>query len=197
MASTIRPKLARHFAALAVLVSVLTAATASAGPVTRSNGNGAFVSVFGTDSSGCIWLYLYASRGGTAQAPDTYMFYDVYNQCTSQWIAYGSGRVANAALKTTKKSATLTLDAASSADFYTEGATGSLDVTVTVDGLYSSSYSGHSRTEYAGHVYQSHGSWTWGSATATGSILGFTFGTASASLGEGRDKFMDIDRGPK
>jgi hypothetical protein len=196
MASTIALNIARHLG-LAVLASILTAATASAGPVTRSNGNGTYINVSGTDSGGCIWFYLYASRGGTTQAPDTYVFYDVYNRCTSEWIAYGGGRVVNTALKTTKKSANLTLDAGSSLDFSTEGAIGSLDVTLTADGFYSSSYSGHSRTEYAGHLYQSHGSWTWESATATGSILGFTFGTASGSLGEGRDKFMDIDRGPK
>src|SRR4051794_20904839 len=111
------------------------------------------------------------------------MYYDMYNQCTNQWVAYGGGRIANTALKATKKAATLVISPAGTAGFTTEGYTGSLKLTLAADGLYSSTYSGHSKTEYAGHVYQSHGSWTSSSAVATGSVLGFDLGSVSASLG--------------
>jgi len=197
MTSRTTRNIARHLTGLTVLVSMLAAATASAGPVTRSKGNGDYINVSGTDSSGCIWFYLYAVRTGTEAATQTYLFYDVYDRCTGLWIAYGSGSVPNTALKTTKKSATVALDAVSSATFYSEGAAGSIDVTLTADGLYSYSYSGHSRSEYAGHLYQSHGSWTSDSAAAAGSVLGFSFSAASGSVGESRDKYMEIDRGPK
>src|SRR5438874_2162558 len=126
---------------IAVLFSAITATTARAGQIARSTANGAYINVSGTDTSGCIWFYVYASRGGTTQAPETYAYYDVYNGCTGQWIAYGGGRVANTALKTTKKSATLTLTSTSSADFYSDGNSGSVSFTLAADGLYSSSYS--------------------------------------------------------
>jgi hypothetical protein len=186
-----------RFTGAAVLLSALTATTAAAGQVARSTGNGTYISVSGSDTSGCIWFYMYASRGGTTQAPQTYVYYDVYNGCSGQWIAYGGGRVANTALKATKKSATLNVTSANNADFYSEGSTGSVTLTITADGLGSYSYSGHSRSEFAGHMYQSHGTWTSKTATASGSILGFDIGNASASLGEGRDKVIEIERGSK
>ena len=68
---------------IAVLFSAITATTASAGQIARSTANGAYINVSGTDTSGCIWFYVYASRGGTTQAPETYAYYDVYNGCTA------------------------------------------------------------------------------------------------------------------
>jgi len=44
-------------------------------------------------------------------------------------------------------------------------------------------------------MYQSHGSWTSNSATATGSLLGFDVGAVAAWIGEGRDKAIEIERG--
>jgi hypothetical protein len=81
--------------------------------------------------------------------------------------------------------------------FNTQGLTGQIKVTVTADGLYSSTYSGHSRWEYAGHVSQSHGMWTSQSAAVSGNVLGFQFGSAAGSIGENRDRQMQIDRGTK
>jgi hypothetical protein len=197
MASNLTRNAALHSVGIALVLLTVTGSSATAGQTARSKGNGAYVSASGNDASGCLWFYLSASRGGTAQAPETYVYYDIYNQCTSQWIAYGGGRVANTTLKTTKKSATLLITPTASADFHVEGIAGSLSVTWAADGLYSSTYSGHSRTEYGDHVYQSHGSWTSRSAKVAGNILGFDLGNASASLGEGRDRYMEIERGSK
>ena len=120
------------------------------------------------------------------------MYYDVYNECTSE-SAWGSGRVPNTAFKTTKKRASLVLSPTTSADFYACGTTGSLSITCTVDGVWSYSYSGHSRQEYAGTVIQAHGAWTYKTATAAGTILGFEIGDAWTQIGEGRDRYMEIE----
>lgn len=197
MPSTFTRNTALHIVGLVLVLLAVTGGSASAGQTARSKSNGAYVFASGNDASGCVWFYLSASRGGTTQAPETYLYYDMYNQCTNQWIAYGGGRVANTTLKTTNKRATLLITPTSSSDFHVEGIAGTLSITWTADGLYSSTYSGHSRTEYGDHVYQSHGSWTSRSAKAAGSILGFDLGNTSASLGEGRDRYMEIERGSK
>jgi hypothetical protein len=195
MTSTLKLHTALRYLAVTAFVCALATGNAFAGQTARSTGNGAYINVSGTDTSGCVWFYVYASKGGTTQAPETYMYYDIYNQCTGQWVAYGGGRIANSALKATKTSATLVVSPAGAAGFTTEGYTGSLNLKVTADGLYSSTYSGHAKTEYTGHMYQSHGSWTSKSATATGSLLGFDLAAVSASIGEGRDKAIEIERG--
>src|SRR5215210_6817450 len=103
MASNLTRNAALHAVGIAFVLLAVTGSSASAGQTARSKGNGAYVYVSGNDASGCVWFYLTASRGGTAQAPETYVSYDMYNQCTNQWIAYASGRIANTTLKTTKK----------------------------------------------------------------------------------------------
>jgi hypothetical protein len=197
MPSTLKRNTALQIVALPLVLLALCSSDASAQQTAHSKTNGAYVSASGNDSSGCVWFYVSASRGGTPQAPETYVYYDIYNQCASQWIAYGGGRVANTALKTTKNRATLIITPVASSNFQVEGLTGSLSLTWTADGLFSVSYSGHSRAEYGDHVYQSHGSWTSRSAKTIGNILGFDVGNVSASIGEGRDRYMEIDRGSK
>jgi hypothetical protein len=120
------------------------------------------------------------------------MNYDVY---AGQWIASGWGIIPNTALKIGNKTATLVLTPSASANFSAQGETGPIQIKVTADGLFSYSYSGHTRSEYAGHVYQSHGSWTERSATVTGTVVGFAQDGMRGSLGEGRDRYMEFDRG--
>jgi hypothetical protein len=183
--------------ALATFMSAITTAAGFAQPAAKSKGNGAFMSVSGTDSTGCVWTYLYVSKSGTAAAPQTWLSYDVYDGCTGEWMAAGYGLVANTAFKTTNKTATLVITPSSNANFHTQGAGGSIKLTLTADGVSSSSYSGHWRSEYMGHVYQSHGSWQEKSATVTGTLLGFAPGNISGAFGTGRDRYMEIDRGSK
>jgi hypothetical protein len=183
--------------ALTTFMSAITTAVGFAEPAAKSKGNGAFMSVWGSDSTGCVWTHVYVSKTGTAAAPQTWMSYDVYDGCAGEWMAYGYGLVANTTFKSTNKTATLVLTPSSNANFVTQGATGSIKLTLTADGVSSYTYSGHSRSEYMGHVYQSHGSWTQKSATVTGKILGFAPGNVSGSFGTGRDRYMEIDRSSK
>lgn len=181
---------------VAAALSGFTTAHAAA-EVRKSKGNGAYISASGTDASGCVWSELYVSRTGTKAAPQTWMYYYVYNTCSGEWIAYGDGLIANTSLKTTQKAATLTVTPTASANFYAAGSAGPMQITVTADGAYSYSYSGHSRAEYGGHIYQSHGAWTYQSATVSGTIFGMAFANMHGQIGEGRDKYMEIDRGSK
>jgi hypothetical protein len=183
-----------HTLGLALGLLAVTANTASAGQVYHFKNNGAYAEMSGSDSTGCIWFYVSVSRGGTMQAPETNAYYEMYNQCTSESVGWGSGRVANTSFKTSKKGATLTLSPSASADFSTSGAVGTLSITWIVDGVWSYSYSGHSRQEYAGTVYQTHGSWTYKTAKAAGTILGVEIGEAWTQIGEGRDRYMEIER---
>ena len=182
---------------LILLVSAVMTEAGFAQPAAKSKGNGAYMSVSGTDSSGCVWSYIYVSKTGTTAAPQTWMSYDVYNGCTGEWIAYGHGLIANTRFKVTNKGATLVITPSAGANFYTAGASGTLNLTLMADGVSSYSYSGHWRSEYLGHVYQSHGSWTSQSASVTGSMLGFAPGNMSGSFGTGRDRYMEINRGSK
>ena len=125
------------------------------------------------------------------------MYYDIYNACTDQWIAWGYGTIPNSALKAGNKSTGLVITPSTSASFQTDGDTGPIRITLSADGVYASSFSGHTRAEFEGHVYRSHGSWTERSASIKGVILGFEVGEMHAVFGEGRDKYMEIDCGPK
>jgi hypothetical protein len=192
-----RTRHALRVVTLVLGVAAVTASGAAAEQVGRSKTNGAYISVSGNDATGCIWSYLGAGRGGTKAAPTTWMSYDVYNGCTGEWIAYGRGTIANTALKVSNKGATLVITPTASANFYADGAIASIKLTLTANGLVSYSYSGHSRVEYSGHVYQSHGAWNYRTASVAGTLLGFTVGEMSGEFGEGRDKYIEIERGSK
>jgi hypothetical protein len=183
------------FAALTMLQSTSMATLIAAPPTAKFKGNGSYIQVYGSAANGCVWFYLYAGKSGTASAPTTYLYYDMYDSCSGQWSAYGGGQIANSALTVTKKGATLKMTPVDSSSFSVEGASGDVKLTLTADGVYSHRYSGHSRTEYSGHVYQHHGAWTSASAAVSGSFLGFALDHVYANFGEGRDKYMEFDRG--
>ena len=196
MTSTL-PRHTLRILALTTFVSATMVATGFAEPPAKSKGNGAYMEAFGSDSTGCVWSSVYVSRTGTTAAPQTWMWYDVYDRCAGARIAFGYGVVANATFKVTNKARRLIVTPSANANFHVEGATGSIDLTLASDGLSSYTYSGHSRSEYMGHVYQSHGSWTSATATVSGNVLGFVAGNMSGWFGEGRDRFMEFDRGSK
>ena len=182
--------------AVLVMLHSSSMGTISAAPrVAKFKNNGAYINVSGWLANGCTWFYLDAGKSGTTSAPTTYLYYDVRDACSDQWLAYGGGQIANSALTVSKKGATLTLTPAATASFSVEGTTGAIALTLTSDGLFSSWYSGHSRSEYAGHVYQHHGSWTSTSATVSGTLLGFVVEHGSGGFGDSREKFMEFDRG--
>jgi hypothetical protein len=178
-----------------LLLSLATASRTFAGPPTRFTNNGAYIDVYGTDASGCIEFYLNASRGGTAQAPETWLSYVLYNQCTGELIADGGGLIPNSAFRPKPRSATLTITPSNSANFAMNGITGAVKLTVTADGVVTQSVAGHTRVEYLGSLYHAHGSWTYRSGVAAGTLLGFDIARVFADLGEGRDRSMEIQRG--
>ena len=183
------------FLALAMFLVGMTPTPASAEPPVKWRGNGAFIELSGSD--GCVYSYVHASKGGTSAAPQTWLSFYVYDYCTGESIAYGSGQIANTALKVGAKSATLTVSPRSGANFWMEGSIGAITLTFTPDGVYSMSMSGHTEVEYPGHVVKSHGSWTYKSATVTGSIGGTTFTPWHAAMGTSRDRSIDIQRRSK
>ena len=195
--TTTLPRHTLRILALTTFVSASMVATGFAEPPAKWKGNGALMEVFGSDSTGCIGSYVYVSRTGTTAAPQTWMWYDVYDRCASARIAFGYGLVANATFKVTNKSVTLVITPSNNANFTAEGVTGSIQLTLTADGVSSYRFSGHSRWEYLGQVYQSHGSWISRSASVSGNVLGFEAATMSGSFGEGRDRYIEIDRGSK
>src|SRR5688500_8064547 len=103
------------------------------------------------------------------------MNYFLYDRCADQKVGHVDGVVPNTTFKITGNRNALTVTPSAVAGFNTQGLTGQIRVTVAADGLYSSTSSGHSRWEYAGHVSRSHGMWTSQSATVSGNLLGFQF----------------------
>ena len=187
---------ARRILALTTFASAITGA-AIAGPVEKSSMNGGFITVGGYDSSGCTWMYIYAGKAGTTAAPQTWLSYDVYDTCGGQWVASGSGLIPNSALKVGNKTATLVVTPSASATFTVyQGAVSSIQLTFAANDSYSSTTSGHTRVEYAGHAYQTHGSWTEKNANVSGTVMGFNPGSY-AGFGQSREKTMTIDRGSK
>jgi hypothetical protein len=186
---------ARRIGIAALVLTVLElGGTASAGVVAKHRGNGAFASVYGTDTSGCRWIYLDVSRGGTTAAPQTWLYYDVFDACNGQTESRGFGQIPNSDLKVSQKSTVLTTTPSSNGEFYAEGAAGSINITWTADGAFTSTYSGHSRVEYADRLVQSHGSWTYSSASAQGQLLSTTVSNVG-SIGSGRDRFLEVEKG--
>ena len=179
-------------------LSVLALPTlASADAPAKFTTNGAYVEVWGTDPSGCVQLLVHAAKGGKGIATETTMHYWLYDGCTNTYLAFGGGRIPNDAFHVTSKQATLVFSPAPSPTFYAEGATGTIAVTIEPNGVYSSTSSGHSRVEYAGHVTKSHGTWSYETAAASGSVLGYVMGNVFASLGESRNKTIEIERAGK
>ena len=173
-----------------------TPGTAHAQRVGKYKSNGAYAYTSGTDASGCRYFYLSVSRGGTNAAPQTYMYVDMYDSCSGAW-SWGSGTIPNADFKTGTKTVTLKTNGANTNTYFVEGDTLPISLTFTKTSAFSSSWSGHSRTEYYGHVVQHHGSGTYTSARVTGTIGGASVDVTWAETGSGRDHYIEFDRGRK
>jgi hypothetical protein len=186
------------FAIAAALMSTLgTAPAAEAQPVNRYKGNGAWLSVSGYDSSGCRSFFVLVSRGGTNAAPQTVLYYDIYDYCAGTWAATGSGTIPNTDLKISGKTVTLKTTGADSATFSSEGDAPIISLTLTKNGSYSESWSGHSRVEYFGTTVQRHGSWTSASVSVSGTIGGSAISAAWGDTGTGREHYIEFERARK
>lgn len=187
-----------EFAIFTALMSTLgTAAAANAQPISRYKSNGAYAVVDDYDSSGCRYVYVYVSRGGTNAAPQTYLYFYVYDFCANTVPATGSGTIANTALKISGRTVTLKTTATDSATFSSEGDATTISLTFTRNGSYSESFSGHSRVESFGNTVQRHGSWTSTNASVSGTIGGSAISAAWGNTGTGREHYIEFERAGK
>ena len=189
--------------ALATRVLVLTAAavavvaSAASAESRKFKANGSYVSVSGYDASGCVWTFVDVHRGGTHAQPQTYLYYYSVDYCTSTYVAYGSGTIANAAFKITGKRATLDVSPASVSGFEAAGNTGRIQLSVEADDAWTYEYSGHQRSASASFTSQWHGSRTYKSAQAGGRLFGVQIDQLRGEFGESRDMYLEFERGAK
>jgi hypothetical protein len=167
---------------------------AHAQQVGKYKSNGAYANANGTDAGGCRYFYISVARGGTTAAPETYLYYDIYDSCTGTW-SWGNGTIPNAAFKSGNKTMTLNFTGSTSGGFYAEGESLAIALTFTRDSSFTNTWSGHSRWEYYGHVVHHHGSGTQHSAALSGSIDGSAVQAYWATTGTGRDRYIEFDRG--
>jgi hypothetical protein len=114
-----------------------------------------------------------------------------------QTVAYGRGYIPDTAFKMTGTKAALKLTIAAIPSFYTEGPTGSIDLTFTPGRSYRQSYSGRQSLTYFDRVFRSPGSWSYVSAQSSGTILTTSVAGVSAGVGESRGREMEIERSAK
>ena len=182
--------------AAALMLTLGGAAFADAQPLNKYKSNGAFAEIIGSDGVGCRSFYLYIGRGGTTAAPETYLYYDMYDGCTNIW-AYGSGTVPNGSPVTSKNTVTIKASGAPSNSFYAEGERVNISLTLMKDGVFTQRSSGHVRYEYYDHAVQRHGTWTYYSANVSGTFGGSAVSAQEAITGIGKDHYMEFERGSK
>jgi len=186
-----------------IRIAMLTAAAlasantvASAGPVTKFTNEGLYARVFGFH--GCLYLYLDVSRNGTKTTQQTSLYYDVYDVCNEwQQLATGWGTIPNSAFTANKKNATLSVAVATTTTFFTSGATGDISLTFSPDGAYEETFSGHGTAAYSDRVIRWHGSSTYTTATASGTLINSSVTSAFGQIGQGRGRVMEIEHSAK
>jgi hypothetical protein len=189
--------------ALTTRVLVLTAAAVAVAASTASaesrkfKANGSYISVSGYDASGCVSTSIYVHRGGTRAQPQTYMSYYSVDFCTSTEVAYGWGTISNAAFKVNGKRATLDIRPASVSGFEAAGTTGRIQLAVEADDAWTYEYSGHSRSSSATVTSKWHGSTTYKSAQAAGTLFGVQVDQMRGQFGDSRDMYLEFERGAK
>jgi hypothetical protein len=181
---------------VATLITLVSASSASARVAARYGGRGQFVSMSGSDASGCVWLYVNVSKGGPNGTEETFLNYYAFDGCTNTEIASGYGRIANAAFVVTGKSATLntTPGSNSSLPFTMQGATGSISLTFKRTGLFTYAFAGHTIWESGTVVVRTHGAYTYADASVAGSVVGLQLGNASSQFGSSRERTIEIEQ---
>jgi hypothetical protein len=187
---------ARRIAAFALAALTTVTSLASAGPVSKFTNEGAYALAYGSD--GCLYAFLDVSRGGPKSAPQTFLYYELYDMCSSwQLLAYGSGMIQNSAFRVDKKSGTLSVTTDASPTFFTYGATGTISLTFTPDREYQQTFTGHSSVSYLDRTIKWHGSSSYTTAKVSGTFIGWTIGQLSGELGEGRGKEITFEDSAK
>ncbi len=180
---------------VATLITVISASSASARVAARYGGRGQFVSMSGSDASGCVGLYVTVSKGGPNGTEETFLNYYVFDGCTNTEIAWGYGRIANADFVVTRKSATLNTTPGSNSNlpFSMQGATGAISLTFTRTGLFTYAFAGHTYWESSTVAVRTHGAYTYSDASVAGGFLGVQLGNVSSQLGNSRDRTIEVE----
>jgi hypothetical protein len=165
---------------------------ASAGPVFKMTNEGAYAYAVG--SEGCVFLYLDVGRYGTTGAQRTWLYYDLYDSCRWESIAWGSGEIPNEAFTLNKKSATLQLNVAATPTLFTQGATGDISLVFERDQAVVSNFTGHSTTSYADRTVKWHGSAVYTTAMVSGQFLVTSFARLYGGTGQGKGRELTIER---
>jgi hypothetical protein len=183
---------ARRMAAVAVAILMTVNGLAAGGPVSKFTNDGAYASVSGTD--GCLYVYVYVSRGGAKSAPQTFLYYQLYDMCSNwQELANGSGTIPNSAFTVKPKGAVLSVTPKASPTFFTRGATGAVSLIFTSNGAYEETFTGHGSLSYADNTIRWHGSSSYRTASVSGTLMGWTFSQLSGQVGEGRQREISFE----
>ena len=180
----------RWLAVLALVAALVAQATGTtlgfAGPVSKFTNDGSFAHVYGY--SGCLWVYLDVSRGGSK----------VFDHCSGwELIASGAGTIPNRAFTASNKHAQLSVVTSNSPGLFTTGATGAISLNFTRDGVYQYSSTGHGSVTYLDRTIRWHGSSSSGTADASGTLIDFAVNGLSGEVGEGRERPITVEHAAK
>lgn len=163
----------------------------------RSNGDYLSFSQY----DGTNYVYLYATSATTTTGPQGYLSYSVArcNPWGCEQLAAGYGTLPAGALTVNQQGdATLAIaDVAQLPNFYRYGAStaGPINVSATRTGAFTYSNRGTQRLTTPTLRVLSNGSWDYGAATATGSLLGRALsGSVGAETGNSKNVTVQIER---
>jgi hypothetical protein len=166
---------------------------ASGGPADKHISSGASVSANGSD--GYLYVNIYAYRIGDSQGQRTYLYYTVYSY--SATLAAGSGEIPNGDLVApSSSSATIDTDLTANPNFAVwYGPRGRIQVSWARDGIYAVKEHGSSMSVSPAFRTHYQGVRSWGSATATGSLLDWELPAGTqGSVGTNHNVQISIER---
>lgn len=177
-----------------VLAALLfSSTTVMAGTVVSSfKSKGAFASM-SAQYDDCTWMYLSVSRGGPVDAPETYLYYSVYNGCTGE-SSWGSGRIPNRDFTVSGKKSKLNTNPTAIPEMSTGGQAGRIALTWTADQGIRWSWDGRSESITPTQRVRSRGSYDSAAASVAGSLLSFAIQTPSGQTGKNRDMYIEVVR---
>jgi hypothetical protein len=181
-----------RFALFATLVALVSATSAFA-EQTKVVSNGGSANLSANDGS-CAWTWVSVSRNTTATGTETYIHYSVYDSCVGAYLTYGSGRIANADFKVSKKTAKVRTDLSYDPNFYFYGANGRVDLTWTINPNVSDRYDGTSESRRPDYRARQKGTWEYTAAAVSGTIVGKSIQNAEGGVGSSKSVSLETWR---
>jgi hypothetical protein len=134
-------------------------------------------------------------RGGSVEAPETFLVYVIIDRVTGFQLQEGSGVIPNSAFTADADNARLTVDTSTVPDFALFTGSGvRFDVTWTENGLFSERREGSSVTETPGLRIKSKGSSFLKTADAQGTLNGHAItGVSEATIGINDNKTITVE----